>query len=56
MYGSFPEMTISMRHLDAKLQRVKTFITAPPPKPWPMSYERMLEIADEIRNTPDEPA
>jgi sulfatase maturation enzyme AslB (radical SAM superfamily) len=56
MYGSFPEMTISMRDLPAKLQRVKTFITAPPPKPWPISYERMIEIADEIRNAPDDRA
>ena len=56
MYGSFPEMTISMRHLNAKLQRIKTFMAAPPPKPWPISYERMLEIAEEIRNTSNDSA
>jgi len=32
MYGSYPEMTISMRFLAAKLQRVKTFLTSPPEK------------------------
>ncbi len=55
MYGSFPEMTISMRDSQAKWQRIKTFITAPPPKPWPISYERMLEIADEIRGASEHP-
>ena len=29
MYGSYPEMTIAMRYLQAKLQRIKTFITPP---------------------------
>jgi len=55
MYGSFPEMTISMRYMDAKLQRIKNFFTVPPPKPWPISYEKMLEIAEEIRNTSNNP-
>jgi MoaA/NifB/PqqE/SkfB family radical SAM enzyme len=49
MYGSFPEMTISMRFLRAKLQRVRTFFTAPPEKRWPISYESLLEIAETIR-------
>jgi molybdenum cofactor biosynthesis enzyme MoaA len=50
MYGSYPEMTISMRYLKAKMERIKTFITSPPPKNWPVSYEQMLTIAERIRN------
>lgn len=50
MYGSYPEMTISMRFLAAKLQRMRTFFTAPPEKTnWPVSYEQLLEIAKDIR-------
>ena len=50
MYGSYPEMTISMRFLAAKLQRARTFFAAPPPKDhWPLSYERLLEFAESIR-------
>lgn len=54
MYGSFPEMTISMRYLKAKMERIRTFITSPPPKRWPVSYEEMLTIAERIRNEPRE--
>jgi MoaA/NifB/PqqE/SkfB family radical SAM enzyme len=54
MYGSFPEMTISMRYLKAKLERIKTFITSPPPKKWPVAYEQMLTIAERIRAEPRE--
>lgn len=50
MYGSYPEMTISMRFLAAKLQRVRTFLTAPPKKNWPWTYEQLLEKAQAIRN------
>ena len=50
MYGSFPEMTISMRFLRAKLQRIRTFVTAPPAKKWPISYESLLETAGSIRS------
>ena len=49
MYGSFPEMTIAMRYLKAKMERIKTFITSPPPKKWPVTYEQMLTIAERIR-------
>lgn len=45
MYGSYPEITISMRFMAAKLQRIKTFITAPPTKKWPLTYEGLLETA-----------
>lgn len=55
MYGSYPEMTIAMRFLKAKLQRVRTFFTEPPEKHnWPLSYEKLLEIAEKIRNEPRE--
>lgn len=55
MYGSYPEMTISMRYLSAKLQRVRTFLTAPPAKDnWPVSYEQLLELARSIREAPRE--
>jgi len=53
MYGSYPEMSIAMRFLAAKLQRVKTFITAPVDKGiWPLTYENLLEIAAAIRAEP----
>ena len=48
MYGSYPEMTISMRFWKAKLQRIRTFVTDPALKNWPISYEKMLTIAQEI--------
>jgi MoaA/NifB/PqqE/SkfB family radical SAM enzyme len=50
MYGSYPEMTISMRYMAAKLQRVGTFLTSPPVKNWPLSYEDLLTIAENIRS------
>lgn len=52
MYGSYPEMTISMRYMAAKLQRVGTFLTSPPEKNWPLSYEQLLALAEKIRNEP----
>lgn len=48
MYGSYPEMTIAMRFLAAKLQRVRTFLTKPPKKNWPFKYEELLDIARRI--------
>ena len=55
MYGSYPEMTISMRYLAAKLQRVRTFLTAPPAKDnWPLTYEALLGLARSIREEPRE--
>jgi organic radical activating enzyme len=56
MYGSYPEMTISMRYMAAKIQRVRTFLTSPPEKEWPLSYEQLLEIAERIRLEPRERA
>jgi MoaA/NifB/PqqE/SkfB family radical SAM enzyme len=54
MYGSYPEMTISMRYLVAKFQRVGTFLTSPPEKNWPLTYEQLLETAEKIRKEPRE--
>jgi MoaA/NifB/PqqE/SkfB family radical SAM enzyme len=50
MYGSYPEITISMRYMAAKIQRLKTFFTSPPEKNWPLSYEDLLSSAEKIRN------
>ena len=52
MYGSYPEMTISMRYLRAKMERIKLFLTSPPAKPWPLSYEALLAAAARIRTEP----
>jgi len=52
MYGSYPEMTISMRYLAAKMDRIKLFITNPPEKKWPFSYEELMTIAERIRTEP----
>jgi len=53
MYGSYPEMSIAMRFMAAKLQRVRTFFTAPPVKDnWPVSYDELLDIARSIRAEP----
>ena len=49
MYGSYPEMSISMRFMYAKIQRIKTFLLSPPEKPWPISYEKLIEIAKETK-------
>lgn len=49
MYGSYPEMTIAMRYLAAKWERIKLFLAAPPVKKWPLDYDKMLTIADRIR-------
>lgn len=50
MYGSYPEMTISMRYFAAKLERLKLFLAQPPTKPWPLSYDDLLLRAESIRN------
>jgi MoaA/NifB/PqqE/SkfB family radical SAM enzyme len=50
MYGSYPEMTISMRFLAATLQRLGTFVTAPPPKPWPLSAAEVTATAERFRH------
>jgi sulfatase maturation enzyme AslB (radical SAM superfamily) len=49
MYGSFPEMTISMRVWKTKMERMRLFLLRQPARNWPISYEAMLEIAERIR-------
>lgn len=48
MYGSYPEITISMRYLKTTLERISTFFSSPPKKEWPYSYEYLIEKAKEI--------
>lgn len=51
MYGSYPEMTISMRFMSAKLQRVRQFLSSPPDKKsWPINYEELLNIVNNINS------
>ncbi len=52
MFGSYPEMTIAMRYLAAKWERMKLFLAAPPEKNWPVTYEQMVAIADRLRREP----
>ncbi|MBI5771131.1 MAG: radical SAM protein [Verrucomicrobia bacterium] len=54
LFGSYPEMTIAMRYLAAKWERVKLFLAAPPEKKWPVTYEQMLAMAGRIRTEPRE--
>jgi MoaA/NifB/PqqE/SkfB family radical SAM enzyme len=54
MYGSYPEMTIAMRYLAAKWDRVKLFLARPPKKPWPLSVDEILATAERIRTEPRE--
>jgi MoaA/NifB/PqqE/SkfB family radical SAM enzyme len=49
MYGSYPEISIAMRFLAAKIQRFGNFFSNPPQKNWPISYDKLLETAEEIR-------
>ena len=50
MYGSYPEISISMRFLYAKIQRIQNFFTKQPKKNWPLNYEQILDIAKSIQN------
>ena len=50
MYGSYPEITISMRYMAATLQRIKTFSRKTTKSNWPLSYEELIEIAHDIRS------
>lgn len=49
MFGSFPEITISMRFRAAQIQRARLFFTSQPKKKWPISYEQILENINNIR-------
>jgi len=48
MYGSYPEITISMRYIRATMQRFKTFVTTQVRKPWPLTEEALGDIAGSI--------
>lgn len=48
MYGSYPEMSIAMRFNKAKLQRIGNFFTKPHKKPWPISYDSLVQLAESI--------
>ena len=50
MYGSYPEITISMRYMAATLQRIKTFSRKTTKSNWPLSYEELIDIAHDIRS------
>jgi len=52
MYGSYPEMSIAMRFFATKLERVKLFLTSPPSKRWPMTYEQLVTLAERLRAEP----
>ncbi len=52
MYGSYPEMTIAMRYLAAKWDRVKLFLARPPKRPWPLSLDEILATAERVRSEP----
>ena len=49
MYGSYPEISIAMRFMSAKIQRLGNFFSNPPKKNWPLEYEEILDIANKIR-------
>ena len=48
MYGSYPEMTISMRYLKPKIERFKTFIAKPIKKNWPLKSNEIYNICEKI--------
>ena len=51
MYGSYPEITISLRYFIASIQRIGNFITKPPTKTkWPLEYDELLHIARDIES------
>lgn len=48
MYGSYPEMSISMRYLKPKLDRIKMFIMNPPQKNWPLDINVVIDKAHQL--------
>ena len=50
MFGSYPEITITARYWAATLERVKVFLAKPPVKDWPVSPQRLQELAEAIRS------
>jgi MoaA/NifB/PqqE/SkfB family radical SAM enzyme len=51
MYGSYPEITISMRFLAAKIQRIRTFFNNAKKESWPLSYEYLINVAEDIKKS-----
>lgn len=49
MYGCFPEMTLSMRYPKVTMDRIRTFITSPHEKNWPLHFEEIRSKAERIR-------
>ena len=43
MYGSYPEISISMRFFSATLQRIGTFGLKNKNKNWPINYEELIK-------------
>ena len=48
MYGSYPEISITAHYFSGFLDRLKVFTQTPLKKPWPLTKENLLEIAQEI--------
>ena len=48
MYGSYPEISISMRYLSATMQRLSTFGLKNKNENWPLSYEDLIKKAKDI--------
>lgn len=49
MYGSYPEMTISMRYFAATIQRFRTFMSTPVKKDnWPLDEPTLLDLASKL--------
>ena len=46
MYGSYPEISISTRYIHAQLERIPIFFTKPKEKNWPISSEKIFELAE----------
>ena len=55
MFGSYPEITITARYWEATLERLTVFLEKPPPRPWPLTPERLAEIASDIRAQKNQP-
>ena len=50
MFGSYPEITITARYWDAMTERMKVFFAKPPVRQWPLTVEKLENIAKDILN------
>jgi hypothetical protein len=48
MYGSYPEISITAHYPRAFVDRARVFLRASLPKPWPLSVDQLVEIAEEV--------